>query len=135
MTIPRLWRLLALVFVGVSCEGLTGADSPEIAGRWLAQEGTTRWEMDLNDSGTGNVSGSYLMSEPELGSLAFTGSVSGQYDFPAVSLDYSLVIESFTISCSIRGTMAASGQNIAATVTCSGFGESGSGAVDFRRTG
>jgi len=35
------------------------------------------------------------------------------------------LFKSFTISCSIRGTMAASGQNIAATVTCNGFGESG----------
>ena len=134
MTIPRLWRLLVSVFVVASCDGLTGADSPEIAGRWLAQEATTQWEMNLADPGTGSVSGSYLITDPELGSLSLSGPVSGRYDFPAVSLDYSLVIETIIISCAIRGTMAASGQSIVATVTCSGFGGSSSDAVDFRRT-
>lgn len=90
--------------------------------------------MELVDPGTGVVSGTYLITDPDMGSLSFSGPMSGRYDFPAVSLDYSLVLESLSIDCATRGTMAASGQSIAATVTRSGFGESSSDAVDFRRT-
>ena len=130
----RAWRLTA-VFFAAACggDGLTETDAPTIAGSWLAQEETTTWTMDLSASGTGAVSGAYLITDSDLGSLALSGPVSGRYDFPAVSLDYSFVLEGISASCAIRGTMAASGQSIAATVTCSGFGESSSDAVDFRR--
>ena len=128
------FRGLLVVLLVAACEGLTGSDDPSITGAWLAQDGTTQWRMELVDPGTGVVSGTYLITDPDMGSLSFSGSMTGRYDFPAVSLDYSLVLESLSIDCAIRGTMAASGQSIAATVTCSGFGESSSDAMDFRRT-
>lgn len=129
----RTMRCLLLIPLAAACAGLTGSDDPAITGAWLAHEGTTQWRMELVDPGTGVVSGTYLITDPDMGSLSFSGSVSGWYDFPAVSLDYSFELEGFSIPCALRGTMAASGQTIAATMTCSGFGESGSDAVDFRR--
>ena len=130
----KTFMCLLLVLLTVACEGLTGSDDPSITGAWLAQDGTTQWRMELVDPGTGVVSGTYLITDPDMGSLSFSGTVSGRYDFPAVSLDYSFVLDGFSASCALRGTMAASGQSIAATVTCNGFGESASDAVDFRRT-
>ena len=124
---------LFLVLLAAACEGLTGSDDPSITGTWLTEDGTTQLRMELVDPGTGVVSGTYLLTDPDMGSLSFSGSVSGQYDFPAVSLDYSFVLEGFSMPCALRGTMAASGQTIAATATCTGFGGSGSDAVDFRR--
>ena len=130
----KLLRALPLVALLVAACGLLDADAPAITGTWLAQDGSDGWRMELADPGTGTVSGSYLISDPSVGSLSFSGPVSGRYDFPAVSLDYSFVFDVFVVSCAIRGTMAASGQSIAATVTCSGLGESSSDAVDFHRT-
>ena len=97
-------------------------------------DGNDQWHLELTDPGTGVVSGSYLITDPSAGSLSFSGAVSGRYDFPAVSLDFAFVLEGLSISCAIRGTMAASGQSIASTLTCTGFGESGSSALDFRRS-
>ena len=128
----KIKHLLPLLLVA-ACGGLTDSDAPSITGSWLAQDGTTQWRMDLADPGAGVVSGSYLITDPDMGSLSLSGAVSGRYDFPAVSLDYSFVIEGFSIACALRGTMAASGQSIAATVTCSGFGGSNSDAVDLQR--
>jgi hypothetical protein len=125
---------LLLVLLAATYEGLTGSGDPAITGAWLSEDGTTQLRMELVDPGTGVVSGTYLLTDPDMRSLSFSGAVSGQYDFPAVALDYSFVFESFSIPCALRGTMAASGQTIAATMTCTGFGESGSDAVDLRRS-
>ena len=131
MTI-RLWRFVLLLAVA-AC-GLTDVDDPAITGTWLGQDGDDQWHLELTDPGTGAVSGSYLITDPSAGSLSLSGAVSGRYDFPAVSLDLAFVLEGFSISCAIRGTMAASGQIIASTLTCTGFGESSSSALDFRRS-
>ena len=132
----RRWSLL-LVLSATACggDGLTDPDAPMIAGAWVAQDGDTQWRMELADPGTGAVSGSYLITDPAMGSVSLSGPVTGRYDFPAVSLDLSFVLEGLSVPCAIRGTMAASGQSIAATVTCSGFGGSSADAIDFQRTG
>ena len=119
-----------LVVVAGGCDGLTGTDTPTIAGTWSAEDRNEQWRMDLSDPGTGVISGTYLITVPQLGSVSLSGPVAGRYDFPAVSLDFEIVID-WSISCAIRGTMAASGQSMASTLTCS---DGWSGPLDFRRS-
>ena len=119
-----------LVVVAGGCDGLTGTDTPTIAGTWLAERGGEQWRMELSDPGTGVIFGTYLITVPSFGSVSLSGPVAGRYDYPNVSLDFEIVID-WSISCAIRGTMAASGQSIASTLTCS---SSGSDALDFRRS-
>lgn len=130
----QLWSLTLVALLVAGC-GLTDADAPAITGTWLAQDGSEGWRMELADSGTGAVTGSYLITAQSLGSLSFSGPVSGRYDFPAVSLDFTFVLEGLSAACAVRGTMAASGHSIASTLTCSGgFGDSSSSALDLQRS-
>ena len=122
-----------LVVVAGGCDGLTGTDTPTIAGTWLAEDRYEQWQwrMELSDPGTGVIFGTYLITVPSFGSVSLSGPVAGRYDFPAVSLDFEIVID-WSISCAIRGTMAASGQSMASTLTCSD--DDLNGPLDFRRS-
>ena len=122
--------LLPMLF-GLGC-GLTDPDTPVIAGTWVAQDDADgRWEFEL--SGTDAVSGTYLITfEGE--SFALRDSVTGQYDYPAVSLGFLIeFLDELALSCDFRGTMAESGQTIVGTAICAGDGESFASALDLRR--
>ena len=124
--------LLPLLMLALAC-GLTDPDLPAIAGTWTAtdQDGDS-WKLDL--SGTTTVSGSYLVTFSTGGSVALSGLVTGNYDYPAVSL--ALPIDyggGLILSCSYRGTMGQSGETFSGTQTCAYGGESATSSLDFRR--
>ena len=125
----RLLLLLPALLV-FGC-GLSGPDTPEITGTWLAQDDADgRWEFEL--SGASAVTGTFLITFPDE-SFALTGVVTGEYDYPAVSLGFEISFFGETMSCDFRGTMAESGQTIAGTASCTADSESFSSALDLRR--
>ena len=56
--------------------------------------------------------------------------VSGSYDYPDVSLEFTVDLEVTEVSCAISGTTSQSGKSIASTLTCNGE----TGAWNFSRS-
>lgn len=87
-----------------------------IAGTWEARDSEgDAWTMEL--SGTEAVSGTYLLISAG-SSLSLHGSITGRYDYPAVSLKLRIELDG-VVDCDIRGTMTQSGKTISGTATCS----------------
>ncbi|MXW16803.1 MAG: hypothetical protein F4139_01080 [Gemmatimonadetes bacterium] len=122
--------LLSWLFA-LACGG-SDPDTPRVSGTWLGQDiDDGAWEFQL--SGSQSVSGTYVLTYAG-DATALSDDVSGNYDHPAVSLDFQVRWFADLIqSCDFRGTMAESGETIGGTVTCSGDGDDWSSALDLRR--
>lgn len=107
-------------------------DTPRISGTWTGEDDDNgSWELEL--SGSGSLSGTYVLTHRD-DTAVLRGDVSGQYDYPAVSLDFQIRWFADRIqACEFRGTMAESGETIAGGVTCSGDGQEWRVTVELRR--
>ena len=135
----------ALLF---SCgeKGLTEPGrTPTISGTWLGTtefltpSGKESWRLSLTVDADGYVSGTYLYSSPEWGSVS--GVVSGSYEPPSVSLLFSIQLRPSTNAQSYiySGTMEASGQTISGRLSWSlrladGEVMKSSGPMNLRRS-
>ena len=107
-------------------------DTPRISGTWVGEDDENgSWELEL--SGSASLSGTYALTHG-VETAVLRGEVSGQYDYPAVSLDFQIRwFADRTQTCDFRGTMAESGETIAGGVTCVGDGQEWRVTVELRR--
>ncbi len=123
---------LAAVLAVASC-GLLDPD-PTLTGEWAGQASgggnTAAWTVRLTDSG-GSITGTYSTTNPALGSLGLSGSLTGTYAHPTVTLNFDLhdPFDGVTLNCQIDGTVNVAVDNISGPVRCDYLGQNVLGGI------
>lgn len=119
--------LLLSALIGLGCDA-TDASAPPIEGTWLGEDHLDReWRLEL--TGMEALEGTSLMLVAE--GVWARMSVTGQYNYPALSLDLGPREESRP--CGVSGEVARSGRSFAGTAICTFREGEETWDVEFRR--